>query len=144
MTGHNCDLLGRFFDRISPEPNSGCWLWLGAMTVAGYGVFNLGARSNRMLAHRWAYIQKYGAILGGLEMDHKCRVRSCVNPDHLEAVSHRENILRGIAPAAQHAKKTHCPAGHDYNHVRRGSRECKICHATQERERKRRLRAAFV
>ena len=144
--GCNETLIERFYGRVMPEPNSGCWLWDGADMTNGYGVMSLGRRRFKMLAHRFSYVLHKGKIAEGLELDHKCRVRGCVNPDHLEAVTHRTNVLRGVAPAAFHAQKTHCPRGHELSHPNlinrrnRTSRECKICHAVQERERKKRGR----
>ena len=122
----------QLFDRkISPEPTSGCWLWLGATTKDGYAVF----RSQRKLiyAHRFSYQKSIGEIPAGCELDHLCRNRMCSNPHHLEAVSHRENCLRGKSPVADCAQKTHCPRGHQYNKQNtrisaRGKRYCLACY----------------
>jgi len=78
-----------------PEPNSGCWLWTKAVMANGYGLImtSTGVRT----AHRVSYEAHKGEIPAGLELDHKCRVRSCVNPDHLEAVTKTENVRRGFA-----------------------------------------------
>jgi HNH endonuclease len=81
----------RFWELVSPEPTSGCWLWTGK-TWNGYGKFIVGGRT--MAAHRYAYELFSGPIPDGLELDHVCRVRSCVNPAHLEACTHRENTNR--------------------------------------------------
>ena len=90
----------------------GCWLWNGAINRDGYGqVFDRSKRKNRG-AHRVIYEQLRGAIPEGLELDHTCRVRACVNPDHLEPVSHRENTLRGQTLVAAYAARTHCKSGH--------------------------------
>lgn len=70
-----------------------CWIWKGARTPAGYGQRQV--RGKRGLAHRWYYIQEHGSIPEDLELDHLCRVRECVNPDHLEAVTHAVNTRRG-------------------------------------------------
>jgi hypothetical protein len=77
----------------------------------GYGAFMVGGRNVRV--HRWAYETLVGPIPDGLVIDHLCRVRNCVNPDHLEPVTHRENIRRGEA-GAWNRVKTHCPQGHEY------------------------------
>jgi hypothetical protein len=119
-----------FFKRAVRNDEGGCWPWLGAHTKAGYGV--LSVKRERVYAHRYAYTLFKGPIPEGLQLDHLCRNRGCCNPEHLEAVTRRENILRGVAPAAQHAKKTHCPKGHAYDRVRRGQRECKRCHADRQ------------
>ena len=86
----------RFMDKVSPEPNSGCWLWTG-YTLKGYGRFGAGGRSAGVVyAHRFSYEMHKGIIPVGLEIDHTCNVKSCVNPDHLEAVTHQENIQRMV------------------------------------------------
>lgn len=116
---------------IFPEPNSGCWLWAGSVNGAGYGTIGLG-RGNMKFVHRLTYVDAHGPIPPGTELDHKCSIPQCVNPDHLEAVTHRENCLRGRSPIAGNARKTHCKRGHplsgdNLNMRRRGGRECLIC-----------------
>jgi hypothetical protein len=106
-----------------------CWLWTGAKTHGGYGSFWSGDRL--VLAHRWSYEHFVGPI-GDTILDHLCRVRSCVRPDHLEPVSARENLMRGNTAAARNAAKTHCPQGHPYDEVntyrdKRGRRSCNAC-----------------
>lgn len=126
----------RFWMKVSPEPNTGCWLWIGCMSDHGYGRFYAG----RMIgAHKWYYEYLHGPVPGGLELDHLCRVRCCVNPEHLEPVTHLENSRRGVAGYAtakehrgkQNRAKTHCPMGHPYSGrnlilTRRG-RKCRQC-----------------
>ena len=131
----------RIWAKISPEPNSGCWLWTGGLgSNLGYGKFN------HKQAHRAAYEAFRGPIPPGLTIDHLCRTPSCVNPDHLEPVTHRENILRGRSLFAMNAKKTHCPRGHPlfgdnvYIRIDHRGRECKSCRAAAERARQKRLR----
>jgi hypothetical protein len=85
-------LRERVLDRISPEPNTGCWLWVGKMVPNGYGTVNVGYK--RMMAHRLSYTLFKGEIPTGMEIDHKCRQKACVNPDHLEPVSRSENMIR--------------------------------------------------
>jgi hypothetical protein len=114
----------------------GCWLWAGAHDPEGYGHFWNGQRA--VVAHRWAYESFVGPVPSDLELDHLCRVRDCVNPDHLEAVSHRENSLRGVGQSAIHAGKTHCDNGHPFDqantYVWDGRRFCRACNrATQAR-----------
>ena len=89
-----------------------CWSWLGARSQTGYGRFWVDGKTVK--AHRWAYEHLVGPIPDGLTIDHLCRVRSCVNPAHLEPVSNRVNVLRGDAPAARNARKTHCVRGHEF------------------------------
>lgn len=111
------DIRARFFDKTIPEPNTGCWLWLGPLNELGYGRASL--MGKRRLAHRASYEMTKGPIPAGLEIDHICRVRCCVNPDHLEPVTSRENSLRairrlalaGLLPGA--ATDTHCMYGHE-------------------------------
>lgn len=122
---------------VSPEPNSGCWLWMGTACPLGYG--RLGfydksiSKTRKTLAHRLAYQLIVGDIPEGLELDHKCRVPSCVNPQHLEPVTHRENLRRGVQIAGSLQKaKTHCPQGHEYSpqntmNRKRGWRHCRTC-----------------
>lgn len=117
----------RFENNYTPVPESGCWIWLGAL-VCGYG--NLMVNGKTIKAHRFSYEQKYGKIPEGMQLDHLCRVRCCVNPNHLETVTQKENINRGICASTE---KTHCPKGHPYNETNtfrrrnRNSRECRIC-----------------
>lgn len=90
----------------TPEPFSGCILWTGGVNAAGYGRICFNGRDDR--AHRASFILRYGKIPPGLELDHLCSTPLCINPDHLEAVTHAENNRRFAA------KITHCPSGHKY------------------------------
>ena len=128
----------RFDLQIMPEPNSGCWLWTGAL-VEGYGVLSVNGRLT--FAHRFSYEQAKGPIPAGLEIDHLCRVRCCANPDHLEPVTTRVNLLRGVGAAAINARKTHCIRGHAFkpqspSYEQRAWRRCHECHAERERLRR--------
>lgn len=118
----------RFWDKVYPEPNTGCWLW-GAATSKGYG------RYNHQRQGRWAYVVSYAELVGpvpeGLELDHLCRQPACVYPEHLEPVTHLVNVARG--DAWKHWKaRTHCTHGHEFTpgntRLRKdGGRDCKEC-----------------
>lgn len=90
-----------------------CWPWTGRTSVGGYGVFYFNKRQQN--AHRIAYLMVKGEIAAGHAIDHLCRVRICVNPAHLESVTVRENVLRGIGPAASFKRMKACQRGHEYN-----------------------------
>ena len=124
----------RFEAKHVPEPNTGCWLWTSTSHSDGYGLILVGGR--RRLAHRLSYELHRGPIPEGLDLDHLCRQRCCVNPAHLEPVTVRVNILRGVSPAALHAVKTQCPRGHAYDDTNTyrtpsGERKCRACHRAQ-------------
>lgn len=103
------------FRTMYVEDESGCWLWIGSLNAGGYGQFNNG--QTIVKAYRWSYEHHVGPVPEGLDLDHLCRVRHCVNPAHLEPVTRLENILRGVGPAgskARFAAQTHCRRGHEY------------------------------
>lgn len=118
------------------KAESGCWIWTGAMTADGYGNFSYGSRLDgsrkTTTAHRAAYEALVGTVAKGMEVDHLCRVRNCVNPDHLEVVTKHENWRRGVSFTAQNAKKTQCSQGHPFDDENtrfdsRGWRQCRTC-----------------
>lgn len=111
-----------------------CWIWTGSTWGGGYGQVRMqsGRGVSPVYAHRVSYELFFEKIPKGLELDHLCRVINCVNPKHLEAVTHRVNMLRGETLAAKNVAKTHCPKGHEYSpdntHIcRRNIRHCRIC-----------------
>jgi hypothetical protein len=117
--------------------DSGCWLWTGATTGSGhrlvYGRFYDSEQRRVGMATHWSYIRSGRNIGKGLELDHLCRNTLCVNPDHLEAVTRRENVVRGTSPNAINARKTHCIRGHEltqqncYATKWPRARQCKQC-----------------
>lgn len=125
-----------FWDKIDQRPD-GCWHWTGSINGAGYGRFGRGQYGSR-IAHRLTYLALVGPIPDGLTLDHLCRVRHCVNPDHLDPVTHAENMRRG-----HWAEATHCANGHPWDKPnmyrdREGKRRCRAC----KRQRMRELRKA--
>lgn len=124
------DQLDRFWPKVDKTAPSGCWLWTASKNEHGYGHFSL-SHADACKAHRFAYLAVVGPIPEGLVLDHLCRNRACVNPDHLEPVTQRTNARRGEA-GTHNAEKTHCPAGHAYsddNTYRQGQRgrRCRAC-----------------
>lgn len=117
----------RFWNKV--DASGDCWEWMGAIHKLGYGRFGI-TQGVQWQAHRFAYTELVGPIPEGLHLDHLCRNRSCVNPDHLEPVTAAENTLRA-KPGSRNAAKTHCPRGHAYddeNTIRRnGKRFCRAC-----------------
>lgn len=86
----------RFWAKVAVDNETGCWLWTAGYRRGGYARFRYaGAGSKNGAAHRFSYEKLIGPVSGGLQLDHLCRVRHCVNPAHLEPVTPRENTLRG-------------------------------------------------
>jgi len=126
-------------NKITATNERGCWLW-GRATTNGYGVVQHEGRIQR--AHRVVFLLLRGQIADGLELDHLCRSRACVNPDHLEPVKQKVNNLRSESASAKHARQTHCRLGHaftaenTYIAKRAGGREERFCReCCRERDR---------
>lgn len=126
----------RFWQKVDKNP-SGCWNWT-ASKRHGYGQFFPAGKP--VQAHRWLYERLLGPVPAELDLDHLCRNRACVNPDHLEPVTRRVNTLRGEAVTAEHARKTHCVHGHEFtpeNTLRRSGkpwwRKCRTCNTLYHR-----------
>jgi hypothetical protein len=123
IEGFTAKAEARFWSHV--QKTESCWLWTGATEGGGYGKVQIAKRLR-------------GQIPDGLELDHLCRTLTCVNPDHLEAVTHRVNVLRGEGKAAKHAGTTHCPEGHEYTeentYLYQGRyRRCRTCIRTKYR-----------
>lgn len=131
-------ILDRLFAKV--EKTDSCWIWQGA-TAKGYGVLGTGKRrvKEQRGAHVILYEHSVGPIPEGLELDHLCRNRACVRPDHLEPVTHQENTRRGMAPSAISYRTNICQSGrHELNlenahTTRAGKRYCKICRLEKRR-----------
>lgn len=128
---------------------TGCWIWLRSIvgrvagsTRNGYGIFS--AKGKQIMAHRWFYEKFVGPIPDGLEIDHLCRISCCVNPKHLEPVTHLENIrrspliMKGPRSAQSNRELLVCSVGHplDYHRPDGRGRQCKICKYTRVKERR--------
>jgi HNH endonuclease len=141
--GRRRPLEDRFWEKVEKNKTD-CWEWTAAK-LKGYGWFNIGGKS--VSAHRLSYEMLVGDIPEGLQLDHLCRNRGCVNPDHLEPVTPRVNTLRGEALSAKRSRMTHCIRGHEFTEEntwvsKKNQRRCKKCKAiwmTGFRERKRKV-----
>ena len=130
MSGRYPPLRERLLARYETNAE-GCWIWQG-VRVGGYGQIGKENNGGMVYAHRAAYELIVGPIPDGLTLDHLCRNRACINPDHLEPVTMKENVLRGMSPTAINARKTHCNNGHpldgDNLSLRKdGGRICLAC-----------------
>jgi len=142
-------LKKRFWAKVVVAQNH-CWEWTGADNGKGYGQFWDGQQL--VPAHRIAFEWLRGEIPEGLELDHLCRNKKCVNPMHLELVTRSENTKRGIGPALAAQKqraKTHCPHGHPYSPENTyitpvGGRQCIICRNARNRRYKQSLKSKYL
>lgn len=142
------EILKRFMGNVSIK-DTGCWEWIGSLSN-GYGAFHVpGTKSEVIRAHEFSYRFFVGPIPEGLELDHLCHNPKCVNPKHLEPVTHQENMVRGLSFNTNRGNcmKTQCVHGHEFNESntyisKDGHRHCKVCITNRARERYRRLRGA--
>lgn len=134
MAGKRHPLSERLRRNSAIDSASGCWVWTARKFRCGYGLMRirLEGRQHSRLAHRISYETFVGTIPVGFEIDHLCRNRACTNPSHLEAVTRRTNVLRGVSFAAVNAVKMRCTSGHEYSsentYLRpKGGRDCRAC-----------------
>jgi len=135
--------IDRFLDKIAVEENSECLLWTGSLKTMGYGKLSIGGRKGKeIFAHRFIYEYAIGPIPDGMQIDHVCYNRGCVNTSHLRIVTPRENkVFNSNSASAKNIVKTHCPRGHSLdgeNLIRRfkkygWSRECRDCNNDKRR-----------
>lgn len=133
----------RFWAKVDKSSPTECWIWKAAKHRNGYGNFWTGKRP--MLAHRYAYTILVGPILTGLQIDHLCRNRACVNPAHMEPVTLQEKSTTRPGVLVVCAQRSHCVRGHELTVANtyqreRGTRECRLCHRDDEREHRARAR----
>lgn len=138
-------MVERLQRHCMPVTESGCWLWTGSEDMKGYGQLTFNKKHYR--AYRFSYEIFKGTIPAGMTLDHLCRVRLCVNPDHMEVVTNKENVLRGHGVTANNAAKTHCKHGHEFTeentYVFRyrasGGRSCLACRRRRRDEAKKKI-----
>ena len=121
----------RFLLKVAVSSKEKCWNWTACLSARGYGRFQL--NGNTYAAHRVSFVLHGGILEKDKEIDHKCRNKSCVNPDHLQQITHKENVLIGESLQAKNKRKTHCIRGHEfkdsttYYRPDDGGRTCNIC-----------------
>jgi hypothetical protein len=133
----NSDLANRFWSKVKRNEASGCWEWQSYISPQGYGKFSV--NNFPQSSHVIAFILKNGPIGYGLVIDHMCKNRRCVFPDHLRAVTQKINSTQNSnGLTAINAAKTHCHKGHEFSKentaIRRGSRLCKACKRLYDKE----------
>lgn len=134
----------RFWAKV--RKTESCWFWIGSIDVHGYGQIKKTSERRNVSAHRASYEMNVGTIPEGLTIDHLCRQRHCVRPDHLEVVTGAENTRRGFSPHATNSRKTHCVNGHIFDEentvIEDGGRHCRKCRAEAQKRRLAKFRGA--
>lgn len=143
MSRQRSDPASRFFKFV--EKTTDCWLWTGRRINSGYGTFWDG---KQVLSHRWSYEHAKEPIPPEMTIDHLCRNKLCVNPDHMEVVTNYENNMRGDSAPAINARKTHCSRGHELAGanlvLKRGRRACRACDVWYTKEWRRKRTGKFL
>ena len=145
------EIARRFWYRVATTED-GCWEWMGGTDRDGYGQMKVlsEGKITTMRAHCVSYMLHRDEIPAGLQLDHLCRNRRCVNPTHLEIVTGSQNNSRSGSPSAMNARKTHCIHGHEFNKQntrisKEGFRRCRSCERERHKtERQRSLHAAYM
>lgn len=140
--------LSQWNDRIEPlieRTDAGCWEWLGTRLPHGYGTISIAGA--KWYLHRLSHEMWVGPIGEGLHIDHLCRNRPCLNPEHIEAVTQRVNNLRSESFAGERHRQTHCINGHAFDEINtyvapNGTRKCRTCRSIARRRSEHRARAA--
>lgn len=136
MSFQTRDPLERFMEKVDRHHPSGCWIWTGGKQTSGYGGFWDGQRDER--AHRFSFRMFCGEIPAGFHVHHVCCNPSCVNPEHLQTMTRRDNLLASDTLPGINARKTLCKRGHplsgDNLRITNGARICKTCDAFRSRE----------
>ena len=139
-------VIERLLKKIEID-QKGCWIWTGKRRGSGYGGIKINGKD--IYTHRFSYEFYRGLIPEGLTIDHLCRTRACANPDHLEAVPNRVNLLRGEGFVAQEARQTKCKHGHPFDLFNTyfrpdGNRDCHICRHEAETRRYRKRQVSLA
>lgn len=132
----NVEPWDRILAKVEKNYHTGCWEWIGARNRNGYGMVYFHGRRRQAYHVTWE-LHHQRALPAGKEIDHLCSNPRCVNPLHLEPVTHRENLLRGNTTAARRSRQTHCKRGHEFTPQntyisKRNERVCRKCRADRQ------------